>query len=303
MKFLLVFIIFASHLKALANDASNQVARLKAIAAQTNDPGTYLKELGPLVVMGNASLSDAQVVLLPEVHDDPGSQLVQLLLIAKEKQKNKPFIILDESLESLEQSSWEFFSQKTMEILAAEQSQSQKTNYSPRGFEQSLQNLATKFRESTGQLSYINSSGYWVLAPYSSKAMPFFGWDMTRRESLVERNVYMVEKSLKRAMAKHNRIFVMLGARHVPELEFYTSEQLICPDQRHKNIEEFFNQIQKKYGAKPDLTFGIGSTAPIYRFLKDKKYALVFSKRFYETLKDVVNDFTNKSGGKSCVDL
>ncbi len=301
MKYLLAFLLFAHHMSLLAEDASKQMNRVKEIALQTNEPEIYLKEQGPLLVMGNAPLNEAQIVLLPEVHDDPASQMVQLLFIAKEKQKNRPFIILDESLEALEKSSWEFFSQKTMEILAAEESKSDKRAYSPHSFELSMQNIATKIRQNSGQLTYLNSPGYWAMAPYLSKAVPFFGWDVTRRQSLVERNVNMVQTFMK-TMPEHRRILVMLGARHVPELEYYTSEQLLCPEQRHRNIEDFFKTIENKYGQKPDLTFGIGSTAPIYRFLKDKKYALVFSKKFYGTLKDVVEDFKTKSS-KTCVDL
>lgn len=282
--------------------AENALAQVRAIAADTNNPDLALKKLGPLVSMGNSSLADAQIVLLPEVHDDPESQRVQLMLIAQEKQKNRPFIVLDESLESLEKSSWEIFSQKTMEILAAEQHQKENKRYSPRDFEASLKSLASKFREHNGDLSYSQDAGFWTLAPFLGKATPFYGWDMGQRDSLTERNVQMA-KTLSKLLPQHNRIIVMLGARHAPELEFYTSEQLICPDKRHKNIDEFYNLIEKKYGAKPELNLGIGSTTPLYRFLKDKKYVLVFSKKFYEALKKVVADFKGRSGDKSCIEL
>lgn len=282
---------------------SNAVlSRVKAIAADTNNPELALKKLGPLISMGNATLADAQIIFIPEVHDDPKSQLVQLMLIAQEKEKNRPFIVLDESLESLDKSSWEIFSQKTLEILAAEEHRKAKKSYSPRDFEASLQNLASKFREHNGDLSYSRDLGFWTLAPFFKKATPFYGWDLGQRDSLTERNVQMT-KTLAKLLTQYNRIIVMLGARHVPELEYFTSQQLICPEQRQNNIDDFYALIEKKYGLTPDLSLGIGSTAPIYRFLKDKKYVLVFSKKFYDVLKEVVADFKGRSSQKSCVEL
>lgn len=300
MQKILVFLFFLCHFQVLADDISNSLERVREIAHKANNSAHYLKEYGPLVIMGNSSLDEAQIVLLPEVHDDPYSQIVQLLLIARERQKGKPFIVLDESLQAFEKSSWDIFSQKTMEILAAEQSRATKETYSPHRFEASLQNLATKIRSNSDQLNFLPESRFWVLNSYKNLAMPFFGWDITQGNSLSERNVNMV-KTLKKAVKENDRILLMLGARHVPELEYFTSKQLVCPENRHETIEDFFSDIEKKFGSAPDLTFSIGATAPIYRYLKNKKYAVIFSKKFYPVLREIVDEFKNGSYAQDCV--
>lgn len=302
MRKLLIFLIFFCHFQLLADDISNSLERVREIAKKAQNSGQYLKEYGPLVVMGNSSLDEAQIVLLPEVHDDPYSQIVQLLLIARERQKGKPFIVLDESLQAFEKSSWDIFSQKTMEILAAEQSRATKETYSPHRFEASLQNLATKIRTNSNQLNFLPESRSWVLSPFKNLAMPFFGWDITGGNSLAERNVNMV-KSLKRAVKENDRILLMLGARHVPELEYFTSKQLLCPEDQAENIEDFFSGVEKKFGLAPDITFSIGATAPIYRYLKNQRYVLIFSKKFYRVLREVVDEFKNSSNNQNCVNL
>lgn len=268
------------------------------IATLTERPDEALKELGTLEVLGNSSLDTANIVFLPEVHDDPKSLLVQLLIIARERQSDRAFVVLDESLTSMQKSVWDIFSQKSLEILAAKQERVAKKRYAPRSFEMTLQKLAKELNLSPGRLQQIEN--LWVATDYAKTRTPFYGWDRRDKATLTERNIQMV-KSLDNVLANNKRILVMAGARHVPELEFLTSQKLICPRAKTNNIANFFSGIERKFGAKPEMALGIGATAPIYKYLKDKKYAVVLNTDLYGELDRVVSDFypTNRS----CINL
>ena len=297
----LLILILIFHIPTLALSGSQSLALIQSIAQKATAPASHLKDLGPIISMGNSSLKDAQFIFLPEVHDNPDSQLVQLLLISSEKQKGQPFIVLDESLQALEKSSWEVFSQKTMEIVAATESQQAKERYSAHGFEASLQKLANKIQSNSDQLKYIHSGNIWVLKPFMDKATPFFGWDIPQVNSLLKRNLTMVS-ALKKAEKNNKRILIMLGARQVPELEYFTSKQLFCPGEQPQNIDDFFSSLEQSYGSSPQLEFGIGATAPIYQFLQDKKYVIMFSKKFFNVLNEIVDDFKRSLRGR-CINL
>ena len=129
--------------------------KLTRIAKELSDPEYHLKKMGPIVVLGNTPLDRANIVLLPEIHDDPKSLMVQALLLAREKRKPKQFIVLDESLASLRRSSWELFSQKALEILAATSARKDKLGYAPSRFERSLASLAQKFKLSLSTTQFI----------------------------------------------------------------------------------------------------------------------------------------------------
>jgi hypothetical protein len=266
---------------------ANPVDHLAIITKKSQDPETHLKDMGPWVIMGNSSLNDAKVVFLPEVHDDPQSLTAQLLLIAQEKQKNQPFLVLDESLASMKKSIWDIFSQKSLEIMAAIEQRQNSQKYAPRHFEKTLQTLANKFKNQ-GDLS--DSSDLWTLTGFSNNSTPFFGWDSLSSKSLTERNIQMV-KSIKNALKKNDRILVMAGARHIPELEHLSSQKLLCNGEKFKDIKIFFQKIKRNFGDKPELKDGIGATLPIYDFLSTTKYAVVFNKDFVPELNKVINQF------------
>lgn len=268
--------------------ASLEASVLKDIAAELAQPEQYLKN-NSLVVMGNSSLDKAQVVFLPEVHDDPKSLTTQLMLLAREKQKNRPFIVLDESLSSMKKSMWDIFSQKSLEIIAARDQRKNRQAYAPRGFENALQVLANKLK-SRGELQPQNT-GLWGMSEFSNNSTPFYGWDSQGNASLTERNVVMVQ-SLKTALKTNNRIFVMAGARHIPELEHLTSKRLLCQGDSFNDIGGYFKTIRAGYGKMPELSSGIGATLPIYDFLAPSiNYAVVFSRDLYPELDKVVNQF------------
>src|ERR1700744_6391722 len=103
-------VLFASILASCA--WSDHLSEIKSIAHRVGEADAYLRDPGLLVTMGNSPLDSAKLVFLPEVHDDPKSLLTQLLLIAREKKRAKPFILLDESLASMKKSMWDIFSEK-----------------------------------------------------------------------------------------------------------------------------------------------------------------------------------------------
>jgi hypothetical protein len=282
---------------------TGQALALSDIAEKVKDPAYYLEKLGPLVVMGNAPLDAADVVFLPEIHDDPESLTIQLLLIAQEKKKGKPLMVLDESLGSMKKSIWDVFSQKTLEIAAAREQREKRLAYVPERFEQALRSLASKYKSTSGQLSLQKETGLWTLGPFAKLATPFFGWDYGYKgKSLVTRNQKMVA-TLKDALKTHNRILLMAGARHIPDLEFLTSQKLLCDNDRLVSMEQYFSKIERKFGPNPELTNGIGATLPIYNFLAAKRYAVVFSQKLYQELDKVVNQFKAKRGAESCLKL
>lgn len=268
------------------------------IAAKLEQTDRLLK-LDRLMVMGNSSLDKAQIVFLPEVHDDPKSLTTQLLLINREKLKNRPFMVLDESLFSMKRSSWDIFSQKSLEILAAENHRQNRQKYAPRDFEKTLQTLANKFRNQ-GQLDN-DGGGLWGLNEFSHQKTPFFGWDTQSGGTLTARNVQMV-KTLKTALKENKRILIMAGARHIPELEHLTSKKLLCDGERFNNMDQFFSTIRSGFGDRPELTNGVGATLPIYDFLSNSvDYAVIFSKDLYPELDQVVNQF--KANKNNCLRL
>lgn len=266
------------------------------------NPELYLKEVGPLVLMGNASIASAKIIFLPEIHDDPESLTTQMLFIAQEKKKSQPFIVLDESLSALKKSSWDFFSQKTLEILAAYDQRRAGQAYAPQKFELALKNLANKFRSTPGNLNYVEKNGLWTMADFTYDATPFFGWDLVKNASLTERNVQLVN-SLEAALKEHDRVMVMAGARHVPELEFLTSQRLLCNGDKFADMKQYFATLQSKFGSFPKLRNGIGATTPIYNFLVDQPYAVVFSQGLYKELDHIVEQFKAPLGAGTCLTL
>lgn len=275
-------------------------AMIQKIAQRLLEPENYLSEVEPLVVMGNASLRDANIVFLPEVHDYPESLLTQLLMIAAEKKSNKPFLILDESLSAMKKSSWDVFSQKALEIVVAQDQRLNNRTYAPSSFENELQKLAMNFKDKYRKLSYVDGLNIYSFDDYRSHATPFFGWDKTGSTSLIDRNMEMVD-TLKKVLRKNSRILVMAGARHVPELEFLTSQKLMCSDSQFDDIDQYFHAIGKKHGSLPKLDQGIGATKPIHDFLSQQSYAVVFNKGLFGELDDVVKRF--KKSSRACLRL
>jgi hypothetical protein len=292
------FVFSASYLIAF-HEHHKEIAK---IAQKVDDQENYVKSMGQLIIMGNAPIESANIVILPEVHDDPKSLMTQLLLIAQEKNKARPFIVLDESLPSMQKSMWDVFSQKALEIVAAKDQRRQKQNYIPSRFEMALQSLAAKFKTNYRQLHFLNQMGIYALSHFSKKATPFYGWDTKTKSSLTDRNVKMVE-TLKLALKKHDRILVMAGARHVPELEFFSSQKLLCQNSQFKNIDQYFSTIKSKFGKHPMLRFGIGATAPIHNFLSSQRYVVVFQQDFYKELDKVIQQFKAMQRPQNCLEI
>lgn len=282
-----------------ATDYGAEISRIKR---ELSDPSAFLKKDGELVIMGNAPLEQANIIFLPEIHDDPRSLMTQLALIAREKEENRSFIVLDESLASLKKSVWDVFSQKTMEILAAQDQRREQQAYVPQKFELALQNLASKFRADDGQLNFNRNSKLWTLSEFSYDTTPFFGWDSIGNFTLAERNAEMVS-SLKKALQNNDRVLVMAGARHVPELEFMTSQRLLCPESRFSNMSNFYSTIERNFGALPNLRNGIGATTPIRNYLANQRYAVVFNRNLYSELDAIVEQFRGRLGSKACLKL
>lgn len=290
MKPISIIIIFLTAFSAICGP-------LQQISSQISDPERYLKQ-NSMVLMGNSSIDKAQIVFLPEVHDDPKSLLTQLLLIAREKQKDRNFLVLDESLGSMKKSQWDIFSQKSLEIIAAESQRKSRQKYTPKSFEDSLQTLANKFRND-GQLN--QQAGLWSIFDLSNET-PFLGWDRLNNASLTERNEQMVA-TLKNAIKSNQRILIMAGARHVPELEYLTSKKLLCDTNKASDMDKFFWTIKNQFGKSPELSNGIGATLPIYDFLKKSSvnYAVAFSKDIYPELDHVIDQF--RAGQRGCFRL
>lgn len=295
---LIFFSIFSSW-SALSTDYNADIARIRE---SLNDPEAFLKNDGKLIILGNAPLDKARIVFLPEIHDDPKSLMTQLVIIAREQNKGTPFLILDESLGPLKKSMWDVFSQKTMEILAAKDQRRDNRDYVPQQFEQALQQLASKMRGEEGQLNYADDTKLWTLNDFAGMAKPFFGWDSMERQSLVERNSQMVS-TLKSALKNNDRILVMAGARHVPELEYQTSKKLICDAKKISSMDSFFASLTKRHGDEPNLQNGIGATTPIHNFLSSQKYAVVFNRAIYSELDKIVAQFKAHLGRKGCMSL
>lgn len=276
--------------------------QLALLGIKIDNPDRYLGKNGPLVVLGNASMSDADILILPEVHDDAESLLHQMLIISNEAKKNPQLIVLDESLDSLKKSSWDFFSQKSLEVLTARLHRSGGKPYSPRRFEQELGAMAKILQKIPGELEKDPQTGLWSFKSIEKNPLSFFGWDTKDNRTMINRNQSFI-KSTEQVLKTHPKVIVMMGARHVPELEFYTSRPLLCDGQKITSTDEYFKRIENRFGESKDLPFGIGSSAGIHQYLSHKKYAIVFEKPFYDELNKVMVDFRKQHGVKSCLSL
>ncbi|HXW60416.1 MAG TPA: hypothetical protein VEK06_02655 [Myxococcota bacterium] len=287
---------------ALSLNARSPVSQANSIAITVQHPEMHLAHNGSLVFMGNASLEEANYIFLPEVHDDPESLFVQLLLIAQERQNQKTFVILDESLPSMQRSVWDIFSQKSLEIITAREMRKGNIKYTPKDFEKALKNLAQQMQNIPDGLQFLRGPRMWTLASFRDRATPFFGWDLNSKASLLDRNIQMIA-SLKKARQSNERVLVMAGARHIPELEFLTSQKLLCPDSQFKNHQAYFRAIEEKSGQLGRLPFGVGTTLPIHKFLDRERYVIVFKRSLYNELNRIVLQFKNREGANSCLRL
>lgn len=274
---------------------------LDDLLKKVKNPSVYLKS-SELIVMGNAPLESAHIVFLPEIHDDPHSLTTQLVLLALEKQKNRPFLVLDESLASRTKSPWDIFSEKSLEILAASTLRGKGTAYAPKLFEAELKSLAEKFKTS-GPGKLIKQTDRWTLEPFSGLSTPFYGWDTKKRgQPLLVRNEQLIA-TLRQEQKQNSRIYVMAGARHIPELEFYITQQLLCSPEHYRSADQFFSAISSKYGTSPHLSHGIGASLPVYDYLKTQSYAVAFKKSLYNELDAVVRQFKAKNGNDFCLTI
>lgn len=285
----MIFIIMGWLLLGASVQATSVQETMDNIARQVANPSPFLAELE---ILGPASWQDAKVILLPEVHDDSAGLLNQLLIIAQEKKRGGRLIFLGESIPAFNQSTWELFSQKALGIATAELFSER---YSPQRFEEELSNMATKLKNSPGQLLKMPSTGLWTLSAFANQPTILYGWDLDKSPSLTDRNIQLA-KTIESALTNHDRVVVTLGARHVPELEYLSSLKLLCAGHEIKNIEDFYTRIKKKHGLKPELIHGIGATAPLYDFLSKYNYAVVFNKNLYQKLDKAVDT-------RTCVDI
>lgn len=278
-------------------DISSQFESLRQLAL---DPVNSLKKMGNLMSLGNSDLKDAQIVFLPEIHDDDKSLLVQLLVLANQAKIKPDLLVLDESLNSLNKSSWELFTQKSMEIVAAKESQNNKEIYVPKMFENKLLQISTKLQKNQGDLVYLDDVGIWSFNGFKDMAKSFYGWDASQKLSLTKRNHEMV-KTLSKLESQQKPIFVMLGARHVPDLEFGTTKEFLCKNIRFSSKDEYFSYIKKRFGNSPNLNMGVGSTLPIYEYIKNKRYVIIFLDGFYEDLNQVMKAYHQKTNKNECL--
>lgn len=291
------FILIINAQIIFSQDISGQFESLTQMAL---DPVNSLKKMGNLMSLGNSDLKDAQIVFLPEIHDDDKSLLVQLLVLANQTKVNPDLVVLDESLNSLKKSSWELFTQKSMEIVAAKDSQSNKESYVPKRFENKLLQISNKLQKNQGDLVYLDNLGIWSFHSFKNMAKSFYGWDVSEKISLTKRNQEMV-KTLSKLENKQKTIFVMLGARHVPDLEFGTTKDFLCKKDQFSSKDEYFSYIKKRFGKYPNLSMGIGSTLPIYEYIKNKRYAVIFLDSFYDDLNQVMKAYHQKSNKNECL--
>jgi len=279
---------------------SDLIGDLDYYASLAKNPDQSLEKLGPIVRLGNANIKDAEVIFLPEIHDDYKSLLAQLLLLSKFSKGNE-ILVMDESLKAFKKSGWDLFSQKSMEIVAALQSKGNNEAYSPRVFEKRLSDIANNLSKIPGQLRHLNAKDIWAFEGFKNMALPFYGWDSSEKtSSLTKRNLYMVS-TIDSVLKKHSQVVIMSGARHVPDLEYESSKLIICSDKKLDTAEGYFSHVENKYGSAPNLSMGIGSTLPIYNYLKDKKYAVVFTKGFFDELRKVMTSYHKSSNDNRCV--
>ena len=210
----MIFIILGCFLLGQGAHANSLQETFNKIARQVADPAFFLAELETL---GPASWQDAKVILLPEVHDDSTGLLSQLLVIAQEKKRGGRHIFLGESIPAFNKSPWELFSQKALSIATAELFNEP---YTPKRFEEELFSVATKLKNSPGQLEKDPATGLWTLGIFAKDAQStvLYGWDLDKNPSMTDRNIQLAE-TIKNALTNHDRVIVTLGARHVPELE------------------------------------------------------------------------------------
>jgi hypothetical protein len=296
MRIIYIIIFFKASLAL----SLSHYAQVLDIAQKIRDPKNALKEMGTLLNLGNASRERAQIIFLPEIHDDARSLLTQLLLIAEEKRLDPGAIILDESLNALEKSSWDLYSQKALEVIAAKHSR-EEGSYSPRDFEALLKKIATKLRRDFHAINYQKDKSLWVAKPFVQDATAFYGWDLAQSSSMLKRNLTMID-TLKKLVKDHTKIIVMLGARHVPDLEYLTNKKILCKHPALASPEAFFNKISDLSNKSGDIPFEIGAALPLFNYLQKQSYAVLFSQDLYGSLDRLVSDFHEKLG-KNCLDL
>lgn len=288
---------------AFADTTVRELAhQLALLGIKIDNPDKYLAKSGSLVVLGNASIEDAQILILPEVHDHAQSLLNQLLLISKEAAKNPEVIVLDESLDSMKKSSWDFFSQKALEVLTAKLHRQGGMSYSPRRFEKELASIAQILQKIPGELTKDPKTLLWSFKSIEKAPLPFFGWDTSDNRTMTNRNQSFVN-SVEKALTANPKVIVMMGARHVPVLEFYTSRPLLCDGDKIMSTDDYFGRIHKHFGKAGELPFGIGSSFGIHQYLANKKHAVVFERSFYDELNKVMVDFRKQNNVNSCLSL
>ena len=271
----MIFLIMGGFLLANLSWASPEETIAK-VARHMANPGNLL---GELEILGTSSREEARIIFLPEVHDDPASLLSQLFILNDEKKRGGKIIFLGESIPALEKSPWELFSQRAIAIAAAT---SFIGPYSSKRFEKALKDITNRLQENT-KLKLMAPLGVWSLGEFRPYAEVLFGWDL-KKAPMLERNIQLAE-SLKTVLSSsYDRVVVLLGARHVPELEYLGSLKLICPGHKLKSVDGFFSYIKSTSGAKPKLPHGIGATLPLYEYLVGHKYAILFTKDLYKKL-------------------
>lgn len=276
---------------ALANDEVFTLA--KEVYEQTKNPSKYIKD--DITMFGNTSFDDAKYIFLPEIHSDAKSLLFQILVMAMEQKNNKDFIVVDESLQSLEKSSWELYTQKTLEVIAANQEKSLGKNYSVKSFENQLQNLTDTFKKSKKNgLKFLENKDIWSMPLFKNMAKEFFGWDNRSTNSLYNRNISMINTLDE--LKSFPRIFIMLGARHMPDIEYLMARRILCNP--NISMEEFFELIRNDKSLINST--GFGSSLPVYDFLRDKKYVTVMDKSFMEKIYRIIDAKKETTG---CLNL
>ena len=256
---------------------------IEGINNKLKNPQSSLENLQ---ILGNSNLKEASIILLPEIHDNAESLLNQLLIISLLKEQKKDLIILDESLKSLTKSPWELFSQKSLEIIAAIKQKNAQKSYDVEKFEQELQNLSRKFSQPGKYRLKVLNNNLLGFTLFKNIATPFYGWDDHAENSSMEKRNQVLINTLNKLSNSNKVIVVMLGSRHIPELDFYGSASLMCDPST--TIDEFFSSLRNKNKLQ------IGSTKNLYTYLQSNKYIVMFDKSLLTSMDATVEKYKNK---------
>lgn len=222
-----------------------------------------------------ADLKDAQFLLFGEQHNNSASQLwtagamnelveTGSIMLFEGNQSRLPIPDIEEHV--------------VHDIFAAREFELRKIEYTPT----SIMKLRKKFQTLFNMTQEFLSLN--ILNFYKAKA---YFWDLRDNKKLRPRNEEMVQTmQLAQSGRSQSKIFVIAGARHLPQYEFATFlfeykgtkeyRQFIAAGGREHQLDDvFFNTFRNS----PK----IATTKSIYDFLKYQRYAILIPKNMPNT--------------------